>query len=137
MVDVIGDLALAGCDLQNVLLGLVAPAAVASAGCAAGPGGGEVMVPLAGDGYARSVWIDVRRGLVTREMIAGPDGQVLMDRRLRKYRRIGPLLLPGRVELRQDGATILLEYRSCALDRGLTAARLRQGLPRDGLQRLP
>ena len=123
-------------DLKYALLGVVAPGSIDSSRAVEYPRGDRVIVPLWGEGILRRVWIDLYRGLVTREDIELPGGYVLLSRRLRDYQRVGDLYLPGRVEIRQEEMAITLEYRHYALDRGIPEKHFFQGIPLDRMQRV-
>lgn len=125
---------LKGGDLKEILLGVVAPASIDSAKRIEYVGAGQAVVPLAGKEVVRRLWVDLDRGLVTREEVSLPEGPVLWERRLRDYRWVGSLLLPRKVELRQGRMAIVLNYRRYLLDQGVSASRLLQGVPREGVR---
>lgn len=123
-------------DLRYALLGVVAPGSVDSSRALEYPRGDRVIVPLRGKEVLRRVWIDLYRGLVTREDIELPGGHLLLSRRLRDYQKVGDLYLPGRVEIRQEDVALTLEYRHYAIDRGIPEERFFQGIPLDRMQRV-
>ena len=111
------------CDLRYALLGLVEPGSIVEP--VEYPHAGHAVVALAG---GRRAWLDLRRGLVLRESIPLPEGEVLL-RELKEYRRQDALYLPRRVELRQADIVLVLAYKSYAFNSGLAAEDLQQGLP--------
>lgn len=117
-------------DLRYALLGLVEPGSIA--GPVEYPHADQAVVALAG---GRRAWLDLRRGLVLRESIPLPGGDVLL-RELRQYRREDALYLPRRVEIRQADVSLVLDYKRYAFNRGLDASQLQQGLPA-GVMRVP
>lgn len=110
-------------DLRYVLLGLVEPGSIAEP--VEYPRADRAVVALA-DG--RRAWLDLRRGLVVRESLPLPEGDVLL-RELGEYRREDALYLPRRVEIRQADISLVLAYKRYAFNRGLDASQLQQGLP--------
>ena len=76
----------------------------------------------------RQAWLDLRRGLVLRESIPLPGGDVLV-RELGEYRREDALYLPRRVEIRQADVSLVLAYKRYTFNSGLDASQLQQGLP--------
>ncbi len=111
------------CDLRYALLGLVEPGSIVEP--VEYPGAGQAVVALTG---GRRAWLDLRRGLVLRESIPLPEGDVLL-RELREYRQIDALYLPRRVELRQADIALVLVYKRYAFNSGLAVEDLQQGLP--------
>ena len=111
------------CDLRYALLGLVEPGSIVEP--VEYPGAGQAVVALTG---GRRAWLDLRRGLVLRESIPLPEGDVLL-RELREYRQIDALYLPRRVELRQGDIALVLVYKRYAFNSGLAVEDLQQGLP--------
>ena len=111
------------CDLRYALLGLVEPGSIVEP--VEYPGAGQAVVALTG---GRRAWLDLRRGLVLRESIPLPEGDVLL-RELREYRQLDALYLPRRVELRQADISLVLVYKRYAFNSGLTVEGLQQGLP--------
>ena len=111
------------CDLRYALLGLVEPGSIVEP--VEYPRAGQAVVALT-DG--RRAWLDLRRGLVLRESIPLPEGDVLL-RELGEYRRQDALYLPRRVELRQADISLVLAYKRYAFNSGLTVEDLQQGLP--------
>ena len=83
------------CDLRYALLGLVEPGSIVEP--IEYPGTDQAVVALTG---GRRAWLDLGRGLVLRESIPLPEGDVLL-RELGEYRRQDALYLPRRVEIRQ------------------------------------
>ena len=73
------------------------------------------MVVLTG---GRRAWLDLHRGLVLRESIPLPGGDVLL-RELSEYRREDALYLPRRVEIRQADVSLILAYKRYAFNSGL------------------
>ena len=111
------------CDLRYALLGLVEPGSIA--GPVEYPHADQAVVALT-DG--RQAWLDLRRGLVLRESIPLPGGDVLV-RELGEYRREDALYLPRRVEIRQADVSLVLAYKRYTFNSGLDASQLQQGLP--------
>ncbi len=111
------------CDLRYALLGFVEPGAIVEP--VEYPHADHAVVALAG---GRRAWLDLRRGLVLRESIPLPEGEVLL-RELGEYRREQTLYLPRRVELRQRDVLLALSYKNYAFNRGLDAEQLRRGVP--------
>jgi len=109
------------CDLRYALLGLVEPGAIV--GPVEYPRTGHAVVALSS---GRRAWLDMQRGLVLRESIPLPGGDVLL-RELGEYRREDALYLPRRVELRQADVVLVLHYKRYALNSGLDAGQLQQG----------
>ena len=111
------------CDLRYALLGLVEP------GCLVEPveypDASQAIVALA-DG--RRTWLDLHRGLVLRESIPLPEGDILL-RELREYHQMDALYLPRRVELHQADISLVLVYKRYAFNSGLAVEDLQQGLP--------
>ena len=114
---------LGSCDLRYALLGFVEPSSIVEP--VEYPQADHAVVALA-DG--RQAWLDLRRGLVLRESIPLPGGEVLL-RELKEYRREQALYLPRRVEIRQRDVLLTLSYKNYALNRGLDAEQLRQSMP--------
>ena len=110
-------------DLRYALLGLVEPGPIVEP--VEYPGAGHAVVTLTG---GRQAWLDLRRGLVLRESIPLPEGDVLL-RELGEYRREDELYLPRRVEIRQADVALVLAYKRYAFNSGLDASQLQQGLP--------
>ena len=114
---------LGSCDLRYALLGFVEPGSIVE------PveylPADHALVALAG---GRQAWLDLRRGLVLRESIPLPEGEVLL-RELKEYRREQALYLPRRVEIRQRDILLTLSYKNYAFNRGLDAEQLRRGMP--------
>ncbi|MCY4602799.1 MAG: hypothetical protein OXE49_01090 [Gemmatimonadetes bacterium] len=111
------------CDLRYALLGLVEPGSIVEP--VEYPRADHAVVALA-DG--RRAWLDLHRGLVLRESIPLPIGDVLL-RELSEYRRVDALYLPRRVEIRQADVALVLYYKRYAFNSGLNASQLQQGLP--------
>ncbi len=110
-------------DLRYALLGLVEPSSIIEP--VEYPQAGQAVVAFAG---GRRAWLDLRRGLVLRESIPLPEGDVLF-RELKEYRQEQALYLPRRVEIRQRDVLLALSYKSYAFNRGLDAEQLRRGTP--------
>ena len=111
------------CDLRYALLGLVEPGSIVEP--VEYPGTDQAVVALTG---GRRAWLDLRRGLVLRESIPLPEGDVLL-RELGEYRRQDALYLPRRVEIRQADVALVLVYKRYAFNSGLAVKDLQQGLP--------
>ena len=111
------------CDLRYALLGLVEPSSIVEP--VEYPQADHAVVALAG---GRQAWLDLRRGLVLRESIPLPGGDVLL-RELGEYRREDELYLPRRVKIRQRDILLALSYKNYAFNRGLDAEQLRRGMP--------
>ena len=111
------------CDLRYALLGFVEPGAIVEP--VEYPQADHAVVVLSG---GRQAWLDLRRGLVLRESIPLPEGEVLL-RELKEYRREQTLYLPRRVEIRQRDVLLTLSYKNYAFNRGLDAEQLRRGMP--------
>ncbi len=111
------------CDLRYALLGFVEPGSIVEP--VEYPQADQAKVALAG---GRQAWLDMRRGLVLRESILLPEGEVLL-RELKEYRREQALYLPHRVEIRQRDVRLTLSYKNYAFNRGLNAEQLRRGMP--------
>ena len=111
------------CDLRYALLGLVEPGSIVDP--VEYPGAGQAVVALTG---GRRAWLDLRRGLVLRESIPLPEGDVLL-RELKEYHREDAFYLPRRVEIRQADVALVLAYKRYAFNGGLDAEQLQQGLP--------
>ena len=107
--------------LRYALLGLVEPSSIVEA--VEYPSTDHAVVALTG---GRRAWLDLRRGLVLRESIPLPEGDVLI-RELKEYRREQALYLPRRVEIRQADVSLVLAYKSYAFNSGLDASQLQQG----------
>ena len=118
------------CDLRYALLGFVEPGSIV--GPVEYPRTDYAVVALTG---GRRAWLDLRRGLVLRESIPLPGGDVLL-RELSEYRREDALYLPRRVEIRQADVSLVLAYKRYAFNSGLDASQLQQGLPA-GAMRVP
>ncbi len=118
------------CDLRYALLGLVEPGSIVEP--IEYPGTDQAVVALTG---GRRAWLDLGRGLVLRESIPLPEGDVLL-RELGEYRRQDALYLPRRVEIRQADVSLVLVYKRYAFNSGLAASQLQQGLPA-GVMRVP
>ncbi len=114
---------LASCDLRYALLGLVEPGSIVEP--VEYPQADHAVVALAG---GRQAWLDLRRGLVLRERIPLPGGEVLV-RELKEYRREQALYLPRQVEIRQRDILLALSYKNYAFNRGLDAEQLRRNMP--------
>ena len=114
---------LGSCDLRYALLGFVEPSSIVEP--VEYPQADHAVVALAG---GRQAWLDLRRGLVLRESIPLPEGEVLL-RELKEYRREQALYLPRRVEIRQRDILLTLSYKNYAFNRGLDAEQLRRGMP--------
>ncbi|MXY83361.1 MAG: hypothetical protein F4Y91_15165 [Gemmatimonadetes bacterium] len=114
---------LGSCDLRYALLGFVEPGSIVEP--VEYPHADHAVVALAG---GRQAWLDLRRGLVLRESIPLPEGEVLL-RELKEYRREQALYLPRRVEIRQRDILLALSYKNYAFNRGLEAEQLRRGMP--------
>ena len=127
---------LRGYDLRYALLGIVAPGRVDASNPVEYPRADRALVTLVDGERTRRIWVDLHRGLVTREVIEGDGGEVLLSRRLRDYRKIGDLYLPGRVVIEQEGMTIELEYRQYKLDRGIADKHFFQGLRMEQVRRV-
>ena len=117
-------------DLRYALLGLVEPGSIVEP--VEYPHTDQAVVVLAG---GRRAWLDLHRGLVLRESIPLPGGDVLL-RELSEYRREDALYLPRRVEIRQADVSLVLAYKRYAFNSGLDASQLQQGLPA-GAMRVP
>ena len=115
-------------DLRYALLGLVEPSSIVEA--VEYPSTDHAVVALTG---GRRAWLDLRRGLVLRESIPLPEGDVLI-RELKEYRREQALYLPRRVEIRQADVSLVLAYKSYAFNTGLDASQLQQGLPAEAMR---
>ena len=109
------------CDLRYALLGLVEPGSIVEP--VEYPRADHAVVALTG---GRRAWLDLRRGLVLRESIPLPEGDVLL-RELGEYRRQDALYLPRRVEIRQADIALVLAYKRYAFNSGLDASQLQQG----------
>ena len=118
------------CDLRYALLGLVEPGSIVEP--VEYPQAGRAVVALAG---GRQTWLDLRRGLVLRESIPLPEGEILL-RELKEYRREQALYLPRRVEIRQADVVLMLAYKRYVFNTGLDASQLQQGLP-TAVKRVP
>ena len=114
---------LGSCDLRYALLGFVEPGSIVKP--IEYPQADHAVVAFAG---GRQAWLDLRRGLVLRESIPLPEGEVLL-RELKEYRREQALYLPRRVEIRQRDILLALSYKNYAFNRGLDAEQLRRGMP--------
>ena len=114
---------LGSCDLRYALLGFVEPSTIVEP--VEYPQADHAVVALAG---GRQAWLDLRRGLVLRESIPLPEGEVLL-RELKEYRRQDALYLPRRVEIRQRDILLALSYKNYAFNRDLDAEQLRRGMP--------
>jgi len=124
LLELLTGLDLRGYDLRLALLGLLQPAAVEGGTSVSGRHGEWALFRLAAPaGQVRRAWLDRRRGLVRREQVAAADASWSLDRRLDRYRRVGPLLLPRRVELRQGRVRVRLDYQRYWVNRGLDAQR--------------
>ncbi|MCC7262566.1 MAG: hypothetical protein IT369_08615 [Candidatus Latescibacteria bacterium] len=123
---------LSGYDLRYALLGLVAPAPLDSLAC---PRADRCLAYLAGS-PPRRLWLDPRRGFVTDEQLLGPEGEVLLSRKLSDYRRVGSQYLPGRVELHQGANALVITFRTWELNTGLSRPAFIRGIPLDRLEPL-
>ena len=110
-------------DLRYALLGLVEESPVV--GLPEYPRADRAIVPLLG---GRRLWLDLQRGLISREGSAQAGGDSLF-RELKKYQRVGELYLPRRVEIRQGDVLLALNYKSYAINKGLSVKQLLQGMP--------
>ena len=127
---------LGGYDLRYALLGIVTPGRVDSTRPIEYPRADRAVAVLADGERTRRIWVDLHRGLVVREVIEAAGGEVLLSRRLRDYRRIGDLYLPGRVVIEQGGMTIELEYRQYKFDRGIAHKHFFQGVQMERVKRV-
>ncbi len=123
-------------ELRHALLGLVEPGPLATELGVEYPRADRAIVPFYGPGVLRRLWIDVHRGLVTRERMETLAGRVLLERRLRDYRRVASLVLPRRVQIDQGEVAIALDYRSYDLDKVLSVESFFEGIPQAELQRI-
>ena len=82
-------------------------------------------MPLLG---GRRLWLDLQRGLISREGSAQAGGDSLF-RELKRYQRVGELYLPRRVEIRQGDILLALNYKNYAMNKGLSVKQLLQGMP--------
>ncbi len=123
-------------DLRYALLGLVEPGRVDSGRKIEYPRADRAIVPLEGGTFPRRVWIDLYRGFITREEVAFSNGEVLLSRELKDYQEVGGVYLPGRVEIRQGEADLILEYRDYIPGKGIPEEKFTQGIPLDRLQRV-
>lgn len=130
------DIDLGLCDLRHALLGLVEPGLIDSSQPVLYPRADRAIVPLRSDGLRRRVWVDLQRGLVTREEVALPDGYVLLRRELKKYKRVGDAYLPHRVEVHQGEAVLVLEYREYVSGPAIPEGSFAPGVPQDQVQRV-
>ena len=110
-------------DLRYALLGLVEESPVV--GLPEYPRADRAIVPLLG---GRRLWLDLQRGLISREGSVQAGGDSLF-RELKKYQRVGELYLPRRVEIRQRDVLLALNYKSYAINKGLSVKQLLQGMP--------
>ncbi len=117
-------------DLRYALLGLVEEGPVV--GPPEYPRADRAIVPLRG---GRRLWLDLQRGLISREGSAQAGGDSLF-RELKKYQRVGELYLPRRVEIRQRDVLLALNYKNYAINNGLSVEQLLQGMP-SNLVRVP
>jgi hypothetical protein len=128
---------LGGYDLRYALLGLVERGSVDSTLAVSYPRGDRAVVPMQGaGGYTRRIWVDLHRGLVTREEITGPVPGWLLTRQLRDYRRVGTVLLPSRVEIMQGVDLVRLDYQRYSVNMGIERSAFRDAVVRDGMRRL-
>ncbi len=123
--------------LPYALLGLVEPGVLATDLEVEYPRADRAIVPLYGAGIVRRLWVDLHKGLIARERLETLSGQVLVERRLAKYRRVAGLLLPQQVEIKQGDVVISLDYRSCDIDKELSVDTFSKGIPRQELRRVP
>ena len=130
------DIDLGLCDLRHALLGLVEPGRIDTNQAVEYPRADRAIVPLRADGLRRRLWVDLQRGLATREELALPDGYVLLRRELQQYRRVGDAYLPHRVEIHQGEAVLVLEYREYVTGPAVPAASFAPGVPPDQVQRV-
>ena len=117
-------------DVRYALLGLVEEGSLA--GPVEYPRADRAVVSLQG---GRMVWLDLQRGLISRESTAQTGADSLF-RELKKYQRAGELYLPRRVEIRQRDISLVLDYKSHVLNRGVSAQKLLRGIPAN-LVRVP
>jgi len=123
--------------LAYALLGLVEPGALATGIDVEYPRADRAIIPFYGKGTLRRLWVDLHSGLIARERIETLAGQLLVERRLEKYRRVANLLLPQRVEIKQGEVVIALDYRSLNIDKVLSVDSFSKGIPRQKLRRVP
>jgi len=123
-------------DLKYTLLGVVAPGSVAPGQEVEYPRADRAVVPLAGSGVSRRVWVDLYRGFVVREDVELPGDLPPLVRRLEDYRKVGKLYLPGRVEIHQFDTVVILDYQRYALNQGIPEERFFQDVPLDQMQRI-
>ncbi len=129
---------LAGYDPASALLGLVRPAGPATVSVVGSPRRNPVKVTIDQAGDRRTLWIDLRHGLVCREVVVGADGAAVLERRLERYREVDGALLPERVTLQSpSGARLVVEFRRWVPGGVPDATRLQRDVPRVGLTRCP
>jgi hypothetical protein len=127
---------LGGYDLCYALLGLVERAPVDTTRALEFPRGDRAIVSLqTRPGYHRRIWIDLHRGLVTREEVVKDGSSWGLIRQLRNYQRVGTMLLPRTVEIMQGGSLIKLEYQRYRLNTGLRRSAFAAALPRGAIRR--
>jgi outer membrane lipoprotein-sorting protein len=123
--------------LPYALLGLVEPGALATDIDIEYPRADRAIIPFYGQGTLRRLWVDLHSGLVAREHLETLAGQLLVERRLAKDRRVANLLLPQRVEITQGDVAISLDYRNYDIDKELSVDIFSKGVPRQQLRRIP
>jgi hypothetical protein len=123
--------------LSYALLGLVEPGVLAVDLGVEYPRADRAIVPFYGAGIVRRLWVDLHRGLVARERLETLAGQILVERRLEKYRRVANILLPQRVEIEQGDVVIALDYSSFDVDKDIGVDTFSKGIPRQELRRVP
>lgn len=137
LLEFLTGLDLGGYDLRYALLGLVERAPVDTRLAPEFPRGDRVIIALQmPPGYCRRIWVNLHRGLVTREEVVRDGSNWALIRQLRDYRSVGTMLLPRTVEILQGGASIKLEYQRYRLNTGLRRSAFEAAMPPGEIRRL-
>ena len=110
-------------DLRYALLGLVEQGDIA--GPIEYPRADRAVVSLLG---GRRVWLDLQRGMISREGTEQVDGDSLF-REMKDYQQVGALYLPRRVVIERGDISLALDYKSHVIDRGIDGKKLLQDMP--------
>tara|TARA_B100001250_G_scaffold94263_2_gene78632 strand:- start:1589 stop:2362 length:774 start_codon:yes stop_codon:yes gene_type:complete len=81
------------------------------------------------DSLRRIIVLDLHSGIVLGDRVELPLGEVLFERKMKNYVRVGGVLLPRYVEIIQDGVIIELTFKSFETDEILSFNRFDPGIP--------
>ena len=87
--------------------------------------------------YSRHIiLLDLHSGLVLRDRLEVPAGELLFERKMMNYVRVGTILMPRYVEIMQDSVLIELTYKSFETEKIVSFNRFHPGVSESKILRV-